>query len=171
MKKDRQRKVQEKLVGIIFILTLFLFLIINVIVPDREKSVQENRMLATKPKFRLSSLISGDYDEKFEAYMDDQFVGRDMWRKLKVAVDRIGGSRLENGVYIGTNGQLLEQIEVADENHLAANIKAIKSFSESQSEDSGSYDACSGCSKCIESFPSGTCEAGKVSDTNVQYGS
>lgn len=134
MKKDRQRKVQEKLVGIIFILTLFLFLIINVIVPDREKSVQENRMLATKPKFRLSSLISGDYDEKFESYMDDQFVGRDMWRKLKVAVDRIGGSRLENGVYIGTNGQLLEQIEVADENHLAANIKAIKSFSESQSK-------------------------------------
>ena len=134
MKKDRQRKIQEKLVGIIFILTLFLFLIINVIVPDREKSVQENRMLATKPKFRLSSLISGDYDEKFEAYMDDQFVGRDMWRKLKVTVDRIGGSRLENGVYIGTNGQLLEQIEVADENHLAANIKAIKSFSESQSK-------------------------------------
>lgn len=134
MKKDRQRKVQEKLVGIIFILTLFLFLIINIIVPDREKSVQENRMLATKPKFRLSSLISGDYDEKFEAYMDDQFVGRDMWRKLKVTVDRIGGSRLENGVYIGTNGQLLEQIEVADENHLAANIKAIKSFSESQSK-------------------------------------
>ena len=134
MKKDRQRKVQEQLVGIIFILILFLFLIINVIVPDREKSVQENRMLATKPKFRLSSLISGDYDEKFEAYMDDQFVGRDMWRKLKVAVDRIGGSRLENGVYIGTNGQLLEQIEVADENHLAANIKAIKSFSESQSK-------------------------------------
>lgn len=134
MKKDRQRKVQEQLVGIIFILTLFLFLIINVIVPDREKSVQENRMLATKPKFRLSSLISGDYDEKFEAYMDDQFVGRDMWRKLKVTVDRIGGSRLENGVYIGKNGQLLEQIEVADETHLAANIKAIKSFSESQSK-------------------------------------
>ena len=132
MKKDRQRKVQEKLVGIIFILTLFLFLIINIIVPNKEKSVQENRMLATKPKFRLSSLISGDYDEKFEAYMDDQFVGRDMWRKLKVTVDRICGSRLENGVYIGRNGQLLEQIEVADENHLAANIKAIKSFSESQ---------------------------------------
>lgn len=132
MKKDRQRKVQEQLVGIIFILILFLFLIINIIVPDKEKSVQENRMLATKPKFRLSSLISGDYDEKFEAYMDDQFVGRDMWRKLKVTVDRICGSRLENGVYIGRNGQLLEQIEIADENHLAANIKAIKSFSESQ---------------------------------------
>ena len=132
MKKDRQRKVQEQLVGIMFILILFLFLIINIIVPNKEKSVQENRMLATKPKFRLSSLISGDYDEKFEAYMDDQFVGRDMWRKLKVTVDRICGSRLENGVYIGRNGQLLEQIEVADENHLAANIKAIKSFSESQ---------------------------------------
>ena len=42
MKKDRPRKVQEQLVGIIFILTLFLFLIINVIVPDREKSVQRS---------------------------------------------------------------------------------------------------------------------------------
>ena len=63
MKKDRQRKVQEQLVGIIFILILFLFLIINIIVPNKEKSVQENRMLATKPKFRLSSLISGDYDD------------------------------------------------------------------------------------------------------------
>lgn len=50
MKKDRQRKVQEQLVGIIFILILFLFLIINIIVPNKEKSVQENRMLATKPK-------------------------------------------------------------------------------------------------------------------------
>ena len=87
MKKDRQRKVQEKLVGIIFILTLFLFLIINVIVPDREKSVQENRMLATKPKFRLSSLISGDYDEKFEAYMDDQFVGRDIPVRMMLVPD------------------------------------------------------------------------------------
>ena len=81
MKKDRQRKVQEQLVGIIFILILFLFLIINIIVPNKEKSVQENRMLATKPKFRLSSLISGDYDEKFEAYMDDQFVGRGIMRQ------------------------------------------------------------------------------------------
>ena len=40
MKKDRQRKVQEKLVGIIFILTLFLFLIINVIVCSVRKEVQ-----------------------------------------------------------------------------------------------------------------------------------
>ena len=37
MKKDRQRKVQEQLVGIIFILILFLFLIINIIVPNKEK--------------------------------------------------------------------------------------------------------------------------------------
>ena len=102
--------------------------------------------------------------------MDDQFVGRDMWRKLKVMVDRIGGSRLENGVYIGTNGQLLEQIEVADENHLAANIKAIKSFSESQSKIPVRMMLVPDAANVIESFPSGTCEAGG-SDTDVQYGS
>ena len=91
-------------------------------------------MLAGLPGIRLSSLTSGDYTEKFEDYMTDQFVGRDFWRKLKVTVDRIGGSHLENGVYIGKDGQLLEQIEVADETHLASNLKAIKSFAESQSD-------------------------------------
>ena len=50
MKKDRQRKVQEQLVGIIFILILFLFLIINIIVPNKEKSVQENRMTCNEAK-------------------------------------------------------------------------------------------------------------------------
>lgn len=134
MKKNRKKRIQEPLIGIVFILILFLFLIVNIIVPDRKKSEQENRMLATRPDFRISSLTSGDYTEKFEDYMTDQFVGRDMWRKLKVTVDRIGGSRLENGVYIGKNGQLLEEIEVADEAHLAANIKAIKSFAESKSD-------------------------------------
>lgn len=134
MRKDRKKRVQEQLVGILFILILFLFLIVNIIVPDRKKSEQENRMLAGLPGIRLSSLTSGDYTEKFEDYMTDQFVGRDFWRKLKVTVDRIGGSHLENGVYIGKDGQLLEQIEVADETHLASNLKAIKSFAESQSD-------------------------------------
>ena len=65
-----------------------------------------------------------------------ELAGRNGGKEIRIfrTKRKDGGSRLENGVYIGTNGQLLEQIEVADENHLAANIKAIKSFSESQSK-------------------------------------
>ena len=66
--------------------------------------------------------MNGDYTKKFENYMTDQFVGRDFWRKMKVAVDQIGGGRQENGVLKGKKGQLMEQIEVADKEHLAANL-------------------------------------------------
>ena len=72
----------------------------------------ENRMLTTKPKLQWSSIVNGDYTKKFENYMTDQFVGRDFWRKMKVAVDQIGGGRQENGVLKGKKGQLMEQIEV-----------------------------------------------------------
>ena len=49
MKKKKQRGSLERVTGTIFILVLFVFLLINIIVPDKEKSVQENRMLASAP--------------------------------------------------------------------------------------------------------------------------
>ena len=108
MKKKKQRGSLERVTGTIFILVLFVFLLINIIVPDKEKSVQENRMLASAPKWNWGNVISGDYMEKFERYMSDQFVGRDFWRTIKVGVDRLAGVSKEHGVYIGKDGQLLE---------------------------------------------------------------
>lgn len=134
MRNRRKQKVRETLIGIVFVLILFVFMIVNIIVPDKTKSEMENRMLTTKPKLRWSSLVNGDFTDKFESYMSDQFVGRDFWRNVKVSIDQLGGGRVENGVIEGKHGQLMEQIEVADEDHLAANLKAIKSFAESQSD-------------------------------------
>lgn len=88
-------------------------------------------MLATLPLFSLSSMMSGDFAEKFENYMTDQFVGRDFWHHVKVTADQIGGVHKENGIYIGKNGQLLEDIEVAESEHLSENINAIQSFADS----------------------------------------
>ena len=61
MKKKKQRGSLERVTGTIFILVLFVFLLINIIVPDKEKSVQENRMLASAPKWNWGNVISGDY--------------------------------------------------------------------------------------------------------------
>ena len=63
MKKKKQRGSLERVTGTIFILVLFVFLLINIIVPDKEKSVQENRMLASAPKWNWGNVISGDYME------------------------------------------------------------------------------------------------------------
>lgn len=129
MDRKKKRGRLESLIGAVFILTLFVVMLINILVPDRKRSEEESRMLATRPSLSWSNIMSGDFMEKFEAYMADQFVGRDAMRQVKVTADRIGGAKMEGDIYIGKNGQLMEDIEVADQEHLTANLEAIQNFS------------------------------------------
>lgn len=126
---NRKRKAQiADLIGKIFILILFLVLIVNLIVPDKKESEMENRALESRPSFNMATIMSGDFMEQWETYLSDQFVGRNMWRSIKVGLDRLGGSRMENGIYIGKGGQLMEDIEVPEEDRLNDNLAAIESF-------------------------------------------
>lgn len=124
----------EHTIGIAFIVCIVFFLVLNIIVPNKEMSEEENRMLATRPKLTWESLTSGDFMDKFETYQADQFAGRNVWRKLKTAVDRFGGAKEENGVLIGKKGQLMEDIAVPDQKQLSANLDAIKSFTQTYSD-------------------------------------
>lgn len=90
-------------------------------------------MLEQKPKATVSSIISGDYMEQWEKYASDQFFGRNFWRKIKVNADKIAGAKEENGVFIGKNGQLLEDIAVPDDEQLEANTNAVKNFAQTYS--------------------------------------
>lgn len=128
---NRKRRGQiENLVGKIFILLLFVFMLVNLAVPDKEQSELENRMLESRPGLSMSTVMNGDFMEQWENYMSDQFVGRDLWRGIKVTLDRLGGSRMENGIYIGKDGQLLEEIEVPDDEQMYANLEAIEAFTQ-----------------------------------------
>ncbi|HJD33137.1 MAG TPA: hypothetical protein H9911_01180 [Candidatus Mediterraneibacter tabaqchaliae] len=130
MDNRKRRGRIESLTGKIFILSLFLVLLINLIVPDKEQSEQENRMLETMPKLSLTGVLNGDFMEQWESYMSDQFAGRNLLRGLKVKLDRLGGSRMENGVIIGKDGQLFEDIAVPDDELFKDNINAVRSFAE-----------------------------------------
>lgn len=129
--KDRKRKGQiENLIGKLFILLLFVFMLVNIAVPDREISEEENRVLETRPSLSMGTVMNGDFMEQWENYQSDQFAGRDFWRSFKVALDRLGGARMENGVYIGKDGQLMEEIEVPDDGQLEATLSALRQFTE-----------------------------------------
>lgn len=134
MDNRKRRGHIESLIGKIFILSLFLVLIVNLLLPDKEQSEEENRVLETLPAPSLTSVLNGDFMEQWESYMSDQFAGRNLWRSLKVGLDRLGGSRMENGVYIGRDGQLLEDIAVPDNELFTANINAVKSFANTYSD-------------------------------------
>ena len=128
---NRKRKARiANLIGKIFIIVLFLVLIVNVIVPDKEKSELENRALESRPRFNLTTVLSGDFMEQWEKYLSDQFAGRNTWRRVKVGLDRLGGAKMDNNIYIGKGGQLMENIEVPDEDQLDANMTAIQNFAQ-----------------------------------------
>lgn len=127
-KKRKQKRWIESFVGKAFIICLFIIIVADILYPTHKKSEEENRMLTQRPKMTVSSLSSGDYMEQYENYQADQFVGRNLWRGLKVTLNRLGGSKEENGVFIGKNGQLFEDIAVPDQNTLKANLSAIKTF-------------------------------------------
>lgn len=54
-----------------------------------------------KPELSVSAVTSGSYMDQYENYQADQFMGRNMWRSLKVGFSRLAGSKEENGVFIG----------------------------------------------------------------------
>ena len=130
MKEQRRKSRIEKIIGLLFILILFVFMVINIAVPDREMSEKENRMLAERPSLTMGTVMNGDFMEQWENYQSDQFAGRDFWRGVKIFLDRLGGARMENGVYIGKGGPLLEEIEVPDDGQSEANLSAIADFAE-----------------------------------------
>lgn len=128
-KRKRNNKIKkENILGMAFVICIFLFMLLNIIVQDKEISQQQNKMLAQKPKFSLEGLISGTYMERYENYLKDQFAGSDTFQKIQVGLKRIGGSKFENGVYIGKDNQLMEEIITPDQNTLLENLDAIQMF-------------------------------------------
>lgn len=141
--KNRQQRVNIKIllsqlpggskrvymaVGLVFFVMLLIFVSANIITPDRKFSDNENRMLATKPKFSLESLVSGRFMKQYEEYSADQFAGRNFWVQLKILADSVTGKKEEKGVFNGRNSYLLEEIKEPDEEDLKKNLSAMKSF-------------------------------------------
>lgn len=79
------------------ILTVFSFSIVLIVVAsvgfysffdnDEKSSEMENRNLAQKPAFSLSSYFSGDFASRFEEYYNDQFPGRNGLVKISNKIE------------------------------------------------------------------------------------
>lgn len=91
----------------LFCLFIFGFGIALILSPSRDFSDQENRYLAQFKAPTLKTLRSGEFMEKFEDYVTDQFPLRDQWIQLKALSERALGKQENNGVYFGTDGQTL----------------------------------------------------------------
>ena len=101
------RKKYSTFITALFCLFIFGFGIALILSPSRDFSDQENRYLAQFKAPTLKTLRSGEFMEKFEDYVTDQFPLRDQWIQLKALSERALGKQENNGVYFGTDGQTL----------------------------------------------------------------
>lgn len=99
---------------IILFAMIVTFTVADVIKEDRLYSETENRMLATKPEFSVEALLEGSFAEDYEAYVTDQFVGRDKWIAIRTQMDILMQKSDINGVYLGKDGYLIGQHKPED---------------------------------------------------------
>ena len=93
------RKYSWFIIGL-FALILAFFPVCMLLTPDKTFSEQENRYLQQRPSFTFSSFFSGEYTEKLESYLTDQFPFRDQWVRLKARCELLMGKKSNGDIWI-----------------------------------------------------------------------
>ncbi len=96
--------------SVIFLSGIILaFTVADLFNEERLFSESENRILAQKPELTKETLFSGEYMSDYEEYLNDQFVSRDIWIRIKTGMDMLMQKKLINGVYLAEDDYLIEQ--------------------------------------------------------------
>lgn len=125
---------KKKLLALLLLLFISVIAVLNLLAVDRSFSESENRMLEQLPHFSLKALVSEDFTVDFEKYVSDQFVFRDFWIGAKTDTDRLMGKKESNGIYLGTNGYLIQEFIPPAEEDLQEKIDAIHAFDQATQE-------------------------------------
>lgn len=99
------------LMALIFICFITVIILFNVLKIDKTFSEEENRVLATMPKFTIKSFLSGDFVENYTKYVEDNFAGRKGFVSIKTNLEKLSGKTEINSVFIGEDGQLFKSLK------------------------------------------------------------
>ena len=114
--------------AILFLLFIFAFFILNMVLPDRESSEQENRRLQQRPEFSFETLFSGSYTKDFETYITDQFTLRDEWITVKAASELALGKKQNNNMFLCGGDTIIEPYASPGASKLEENITALNAL-------------------------------------------
>lgn len=93
--------VKNKVVSGSFLFVLLGLFFLNLIRTPQEISLSERRGLQQFPDFTCSALLSREWFKEFEKYSLDQFIGRELFRRVKaVTLFDFFRQRDNNGIYL-----------------------------------------------------------------------
>lgn len=128
---DKHTKIFNITMTLMLIVFLFGMPVSYIMLPDREFSDSENRVLSKKPDLSLKEVSSGRFTSNFEKYVSDQVPLRDLWINIKSGVEKLTGKKDNNGIYLGKDGYLLQMFSKPNEEIISKNSDAINVFGES----------------------------------------
>lgn len=128
--RDKKNKKRNLAQIITFNTLIFGITIASVLNPTRAFSENENRALATKPKFTFDALIHGKYTSDYEKYITDQFVLRDQWIGLKTRTELLLQKKDINNIYFGKDDYLIQKVDATDVDYeqVEKNITRVEEF-------------------------------------------
>lgn len=127
--RKKYKNIYIKSLTLMFLLFIFSVMILNIMVPDKEFSVEENRKLKTKPEFSVDNLFYNRFTSKYEKYVADQFILRNFWINVKSSTEILTGKKENNDVYLGDDDYLIAKFKKPDKDNLDEKLKAINNFS------------------------------------------
>jgi len=107
---------------------VLLIFILNILSPTIAYSELENRYLQKFPKITISGIFDGSVMEDIENYLNDHFIGRNIFVKLKAGCEYLTGKKENNGAYVGSDGYLIEKPADFDKDIIDKNINAVKTL-------------------------------------------
>ncbi|MDK0546278.1 DHHW family protein [Clostridium perfringens] len=107
----------------IMILTFF-----DIVKKDNSFSELENRNLARKPIFSISSFLEGKYRDKYEEYINDNFIFGNQWINLKSISEYTLGKLENNNIIYGKENYMFEKNISYDKERFKNNIDSINKF-------------------------------------------
>lgn len=132
MKPEIKEKIKRNLPKILSFFFFFgvitILPLITIILPKKEFSEIENRVLSKSPKFSFSSVLDRSFMKNSENYFADHFVGRTDWIKAKTEMELLSGKREINGVYVDDE-RMVEKLDSPDYKSIEKSISAINNFS------------------------------------------
>ncbi len=105
----------------LFMCFIFGFSAAFFIIPDREHSENENRVLAGAPEFSWESLRSGEFTADVKEWFSDQFPLRDFFVSLKGTTELLLGKGENNGIIYTDDGYLIDRLPL-DKDAVAGNL-------------------------------------------------
>lgn len=131
MREKADGKFGKKTGAVLFLLFLAAVPVIQTILPDKQFSVPERRMLAKTPELTFAALLDGSFMDELEVYLLEQFPARDSLRTVKAQADTVLFGKKDSGGYFKSGDGIYKlETELNEKNIKRAAVQFEKIMTE-----------------------------------------